>query len=89
MSLQVYKIIDKIGGKYKIQDIHQEKPNEKLYISRELQRIPDNTISHFRNIKKIIQKNTKHNKKVNNLMKENIKVNKKTAEIEIDKRLKP
>jgi hypothetical protein len=92
LSLEIYKVVEKVGNKFRIRNIKSSYPLQTLFIEREMVKIPDTTeIEDMDIVNQKIKQNDDLNKTVRDRQKENIgNVNKETGEIEPENwRLKP
>jgi hypothetical protein len=92
LSIEIYKVIDKVSNKFRIRNIKSSYPLQTLFIDRELVKIPDTTeIEDMDVIKSKIKQNDNLNKTVRDREKEKIGVvDKDTGNIEPENwRLKP
>jgi hypothetical protein len=92
LSLEIYKVVEKVANKFRIRNIKSSYPIQTLFIEREMVTIPDTTeIEDMDVVEQRIKQNDALNKTVRDRQKENIGVvDKDTGEIQPENpRLKP
>jgi hypothetical protein len=91
-SNKIYQVVDIINGKkYVIQNLEKEKPKNKFYIKRELEKLPDSTaLESYENMKEKIneiEKNESINRNKRRNARQGLDVDKSTGKITVPKRM--